>query len=85
MPGGTAALHIDPVGNDTWNFAVTFFELDFADGTSITGGSGALSLSQNRRDGSFPISAAGTGNSASTMRSGTCAEPTRWGAANPMG
>jgi hypothetical protein len=55
MPGGTAALHIDPVGNDTWNFVVSFFELDFADGTSITGGSGSLSLSQNRRDGSFPI------------------------------
>jgi hypothetical protein len=54
MPGGVGALHVDPNGNDTWRF-IPFLELDFGDGTAITAGNVNVSVSEDNRDGTFPI------------------------------
>jgi hypothetical protein len=54
MPGGQLHLHVDPVGNDTWKFTGSLL-LTFADGTAITGGTGNTSLSEDDRDGTYPV------------------------------
>jgi hypothetical protein len=52
---GSVAIHIDPVGHDTWKFNA-YVDLYFSDGQHLSGEFGNQQLTQDNRDTSVGIS-----------------------------
>jgi hypothetical protein len=52
---GAVLLRIDPNGHDTWRFNF-FLDLEFSDGSHLSGGSDGLELTQDRREQQFGLS-----------------------------
>lgn len=52
---GAVLLRIDPNGHDTWRFNF-FLDLEFSDGSHLSGGADGLELTQDRREQQFGLS-----------------------------
>jgi hypothetical protein len=52
---GNVTLRIDPNGHDTWRFNF-FLDLEFSDGSHLSGGADGLELTQDRRQQRFGLS-----------------------------
>jgi hypothetical protein len=51
---GNVTLRIDPNGNDTWRFNF-FLDVQFSDGSHLSGGADGLALTQDRREQNFGL------------------------------
>lgn len=54
LQSGKIILRIDPNGHDTWRFNF-FIDMQFGDGTRLSGGANGLELTQDRRQQEFGI------------------------------
>lgn len=52
---GAVLLRIDPNGHDTWRFNF-FLDLEFSDGSHLSGGADGLELTQDRQEQQFGLS-----------------------------